>query len=237
MFALDPEFPTNNTLYLHYSPVDIEGAARVAGSRSSKPTTAVMRSPTRKVLLEWFTQREVCCHTGGDMAWDSQGNLYIATGDNTNSMQSSGYTPIDERDGRSAFDAQRTSGNTNDLNGAILRITPDPTVPEGYTIPEGNLFPESEYPDDSLVRREIYIMGERNPYRIWVDPATDWLYVGQRRPRRLRPGPRSRGPASYDEWDVFTEPTNAGWPYCSGPNTPYHDYDFATGESGSRVRL
>ena len=34
-------------------------------------------------------------------------------------------TPIDERAGRQAWDAQRTSANTNDLNGKILRIQPN----------------------------------------------------------------------------------------------------------------
>ena len=70
--------------------------------------------------------RGICCHVGGDIVFDADGNLYLSTGDDTNPFQSDGYTPIDEREGRNpAFDAQRTAANTNDLRGKILRITPD----------------------------------------------------------------------------------------------------------------
>ena len=44
--------------------------------------------------------------------------------DNNNPFDSDGYTPIDERPGRLAWDTQRTSENSNDLRGKILRITP-----------------------------------------------------------------------------------------------------------------
>ncbi|UJH92552.1 PQQ-dependent sugar dehydrogenase [Antarcticibacterium sp. 1MA-6-2] len=45
-----------------------------------------------------------------------------------------------------------------------------------YTIPPGNLFTE-----DSPIkgRPEIYVMGNRNPYRISVDKKTNFLYWGE----------------------------------------------------------
>ena len=39
---------------------------------------------SEKVLLTVATQRNTCCHAGGTMTFDSAGNLYLATGDNTN---------------------------------------------------------------------------------------------------------------------------------------------------------
>ena len=60
----------------------------------------------------------------GSLYFGPDGSLFISTGDNTNPFDSSGFNPIDERSGRSAWDAQRTSANTNDLNGKILRIKP-----------------------------------------------------------------------------------------------------------------
>ena len=68
--------------------------------------------------------------------------LYISTGDNTSPFASDGFSPSDETPGRSPFDAQKSSANTNDLRGKILRIhiEPDGT----YTIPEGNLFAKGE---------------------------------------------------------------------------------------------
>ncbi|NED91412.1 PQQ-dependent sugar dehydrogenase, partial [Streptomyces sp. SID11233] len=77
---------------------------------------------------------------GGDLAFDSKGNLLLTTGDDTNPFESSGYSPRDERTDRNPqFDAQRSAGNTNDLRGKLLRITPQDDGT--YTIPDGNLFP------------------------------------------------------------------------------------------------
>ena len=76
-------------------------------------------------ILDVPVDRGICCHVGGDIVFDADGNLYLSTGDDTNPFDSDGYTPIDEREGRNpAFDAQRTAANTNDLRGKILRITP-----------------------------------------------------------------------------------------------------------------
>ena len=92
------------------------------------------------MLIEWPTERRLCCHSAGSMTWDTAGNLYFAVGDNTNSGgDSAGMAPIDERTDRDAqYDAQRTSGNTNDLRGKINRIHPESNGT--YTIPAGNLF-------------------------------------------------------------------------------------------------
>ena len=51
------------------------------------------------------------------MVFDKDRNLLIAVGDN------SGFN-IKMEDG----DSRRTSGNTNDLRGSILRIKPDPLI-------------------------------------------------------------------------------------------------------------
>ena len=44
--------------------------------------------------------RGICCHVGGDIVFDENGNLLLSTGDDTNPFQSDGYAPIDEREGR-----------------------------------------------------------------------------------------------------------------------------------------
>lgn len=178
-------------------------------------------------ILEVPTQRETCCHAGGDMLFDEDGNLILATGDNTNPFQSNGFTPIDEQAGRKNFDAQRTSGNTNDLRGKVLRITP--LEEGGYTIPEGNLFA----PETALTKPEIYAMGFRNPFRIDLDHESGNILVADYGPDN-RNGAANRGPAGTVEWNVVAEPGNYGWPYCTGPNDAYNDYDFATGQSGEK---
>ena len=143
--ALDPGFEENNWLYLFYSNPDESHQVQRVSRFTLDGDTIDMDS--EKILLEIPHQREVCCHSAGSMAFGPDGNLYISTGDDTEHSQSQGYAPLDGRldtsrttpDAQRARDARRTSGNTNDLRGKILRIRPTPDG--GYTIPEGNLFP------------------------------------------------------------------------------------------------
>ncbi|RMI45604.1 ThuA domain-containing protein [Streptomyces triticirhizae] len=220
--ALDPDFADNGWLYLYYSPAADEPVDRV--SRFTVEGDSLDLA-SEQVVLTVDTQRDECCHAGGALEFDTQGNLYIATGDNTNPFASDGYTPIDEREGRAAWDAQRTSANSDTLNGKVLRITPQDDG--SYTVPDGNLFAEGT----ENTRPEIYAMGFRNPFRIGIDPTTDGLYVADYGPDAGNVDP-NRGPDGRVEWNIVNEPGFYGWPYCVGDNTPYNDYDFATGTSG-----
>ena len=179
---------------------------------------------SKKILLEVNTQREECCHTGGSIAWDKNGNLYLSTGDNTNPHASNGYSPSDERPGRGPWDAQKSSANTNDLRGKIIRIKPQPNGT--YTIPEGNLFPKGT----PQTRPEIYTMGHRNPFRISVDQKTGFVYWGEVGPDASNPD-TTRGPAGHDEVGQARKAGNFGWPHFVGNNKAYHKYDFENKKS------
>ncbi len=215
--TIDPAFGENGYLYLYYSP----------GANCERPQTLSRFTmhqdslilASEKIILEVPVQRETCCHSGGSLTFGPDGNLFLSTGDNTSSKESDGYTPIDERPGRGPFDAQKSSANTHDLRGKVLRILPNPYG--SYTIPDGNLFPK----DGSQGRPEIYAMGCRNPFRISVDAQTGWLYWGDVGPDVGEPG--RYGPESYDEWNQAQGPGNFGWPYFVGPNYAYPDRDFA----------
>ncbi|NEE58959.1 PQQ-dependent sugar dehydrogenase, partial [Streptomyces sp. SID8455] len=169
---LDPDFASNGWVYLHYTPhAKIDRDKRMAVRQVSRftfdPATSKLDLASEKVLLGWPVQINSCCHAGGGMAWDSKGNLYIATGDNNSSGFSDGYSgnnPQPNYKGVSFADARRTSGNTNNLNGKILRIHPEDDGT--YTLPAGNLFTGKE-PDEGggKTRGEIYVMGVRNPAR------------------------------------------------------------------------
>ena len=204
----DPNFLSNNYIYLHYSPVT-PSVNRV--SRFTMIGNQLDQS-SEVVLMEWATQRDICCHAAGDLDFDSQGNLYIATGDNTNHSK---YATLDETDSNKS--SENTASNTNDLRGKILRITPQPNG--SYTIPNGNLFPGGV---GGLP--EIYVMGARNPYRIYVDREnTDWLFWGEVGPDANQPG--VEGPEGLDEINLTKNAGNFGWPYLSGDNQPYrNDY-------------
>jgi cytochrome c len=227
--ALDPDFSTNDWLYLFYSVPDqeLQRIARFTVDGSS------LDLASEKVLLEFMHQREVCCHSAGSMAFDPGGNLLVSTGDDTAHFASQGFSPIDGRvhdshnseDAKHSYDARRTSGNTNDLRGKILRITPEDDGT--YSIPEGNLFA----PGTEGTRPEIYTMGHRNPFRIAVDDETGWVYAGEVGPDAGADNP-NRGPRGYDEWNQIREAGNYGWPYCIADNQPYREWDFGTSTPG-----
>lgn len=216
----DPNFAQNHWIYLYYSTP--ESSKNILTRYELKGDELVLDS--KKVLLEIPTQREECCHTGGSIAWDKVGNLYLSTGDNTNPHGSNGYSPSDEQEGRSAWDAQKSSANTNDLRGKIIRIKPQ--ADGSYTIPEGNLFPKGT----PNTRPEIYTMGHRNPFRISVDSKTGYVYWGEVGPDASKPT-ENRGPAGYDEVGQARKAGNFGWPHFVGDNQAYYKYDFANKKS------
>ncbi|GGM05299.1 discoidin domain-containing protein [Dactylosporangium sucinum] len=242
--AADPNFAGNRWIYLYYAPPLSTPAgdapstgtdadfARWQGynqlSRFTVRADGTVDLASEKRMLQVTTDRGMCCHVGGDLDFDAQGNLYLTTGDDTQPWSSNGYTPIDERPGWSwDFDAQRSAGNTNDLRGKLLRITPQ--ADGTYTVPAGNLFP----PGTARTRPEIYAMGFRNPFRMSVDKATGVVYIGNYAADSDTNDP-NRGEGGHQEFERITGPGNHGWPYCQGYNAPYNDYDFATGTSGPK---
>ena len=228
--ALDPDFLSNHWVYLFHSEpftTQVPEIGKVGDNLVSRFTLVgeTLDLSTRKELLRIRTQREQCCHSAGSLAFDSQGNLYASTGDNTHPGESDGFTPVDERDGRGPWNALKSAANPNDLRGKILRVHPekDGTV----TIPKGNLFP----PGTPKTRPEIYVMGNRNPWRIEVDPKTGYLYWGEVGPDSGGPN-ENRGPAGFDEINQARVAGNFGWPLVIADNKPYRRYDFASRKTG-----
>ena len=248
--TLDPDFATNRWLYLFYSAPSPE-IQRV--SRFTVAADGTLDMASEQLLLEFPHQRIICCHSSGSMTFGPDGNLYISTGDDTQHAESQGYNPIDDRlanepgdnpDADHARDARRSSGNTNDLRGKILRIKPqaDPGGTPGpgstYTIPAGNLFGlGGKYPGvDGQTRPEIYTMGHRNPFRIQVDQETGWVYNGEVGPDAGGEN-ANRGPRGYDELNQIREAGNMGWPYCIADNKAYSNWDFATPDAERLLQL
>ncbi|MGW5490396.1 carbohydrate-binding protein, partial [Streptosporangium sandarakinum] len=245
--AADPGFSSNRYVYLYYAPPlnTPAGDAPATGTAANWATWAGVNRLSRFTLKADFTvdmasrvdvldvpaDRGMCCHVGGDIDFDSAGNLYLSTGDDTNPFDSAGYSPIDERTDRNpAYDAQRSAGNTNDLRGKILRIKVNANGT--YSIPAGNLFP----PGTANTRPEIYAMGFRNPFRMSVDKTTGVVHVGDYGPDAGATNP-DRGPSGQVEFDRVTGPGNYGWPYCTGTNTAaetYNEWNFATNGTGPK---
>ena len=238
-FALDPNFAANGWIYVRSSP---RGGGDDEVARY-KMTGDVLDVNSKKVLLK--IPKQTNAHLGAGMAFDGSGNLLISTGCDTGPQSNGGYGSIDTRTPTS--DAGRSAANTMDFRGKILRITPKPFadtqtpapgIGSTYEIPAGNLWETiaATMPGTnmSLVLKEIYAMGFRNPYRISVKPNTDWVYSAEVGPDAGSDN-SSKGRAGHDEINL-TKPGGGfyGWPYCNGNNFPYNKIDYSGGGAVSQ---
>ncbi|MEQ1693873.1 MAG: ThuA domain-containing protein, partial [Gemmatimonas sp.] len=223
--TIDPDFATNHFVYLFYSPADtsVNRLSRFEFDGDS------LRVSSERVVLQFYSQREICCHTGGSLAFGPGRLLYISTGDNSTPFNepgvkfaSHGFSPTDDRPGHEPYDARRTSANTNDLRGKILRIR---VLTNGsYEIPADNLFPIGT----AKTRPEIFVMGNRNPYRISVDQRSGYLYWGEVGPDANEDTLVTRGPVR--RWGAVLAPMVlwGAWWLARG-----RDYSSGVGPSGA----
>jgi putative cell wall-binding protein len=114
-------------------------------------------------------------HNGCALEMDRFGKLWIGMGDSA--------------------DAPRAQ-NRASLNGKILRINRDGTIP-------------SDNPLIAGTRNAVYSMGHRNPQGIAIRPGTDQVYAAE------------HGPDVNDEVNLIVAGGNYGWPCYTGPGWAY----------------
>ncbi|MET0357237.1 MAG: ThuA domain-containing protein, partial [Cellvibrio sp.] len=220
-FAVDPNFEKNHNIYATLNVAKEDGSS-VERLARFKWVDGKIDPKSQEVLWDYPIDQN-CCHTGGDLQFGHNGELFVSTGDNSNPFTEEGYGPLDLRADAAASDALRSAGNTQDLRGKVLRIIPKESG--GYDIPKGNLFSD---PKDG--RPEIYVMGTRNAYKITYDKPTSTLFYGDIGPDAGEDS-ALKGTRGYDEVNRVTKAGNFGWPLFVGNNFPYKDYDYATGKS------
>ena len=236
--ALHPDFPDTPWIYFLYSSKPEPGLSTYTDFivwRYPWNGSAIDMSLGKKIIAipnRNVGQPPAGTHTGGKLTFGHGGLLFITSGDNS---RFDSYGQLDDRTEEGT--ALYTSGNTNSLQGKILRIkpipfydweTPDPGPGKTYEIPSGNLFP----PGMEKTRPEIYAMGIRNGYSIHVDEPTGWIMVGDVGPQGSKHN--ERGPAGGEELMLMTGPGNHGWPMFFGENKPYARYDYTSKVAGKK---
>ena len=178
---------------------------------------------------------------GAGLDFDSAGNLYLGVGDDVspNASGHNGYPPMDFR-AQERWDARKTSANSADLRGKVVRITPlqgdipsdaTPGVDTTYTIPAGNLFA----PGTPKTRPEIYAMGFRQPFTLHTDPKNPGIVGVGEYCHDNSANAANRAPAGTCEWNLIGAPGNFGWPFCVGNNSAANTtfrWNYATNATG-----
>lgn len=164
--ALHPEFEENRFIYLYLTSRDETGIVnRVERYRLQGNSLSA-----REIILEGIEGAPN--HDGGRIGFGPDGMLYITTGD--------AQTPS-------------LSQDTSSLNGKILRIHADGSIPSDN--PFGNA---------------VYSYGHRNPQGLAWD-GQDRLWITEHGPSGLQSG--------FDEINLIEAGNNYGWPEVRGDET------------------
>lgn len=212
--AVDPHFTTNQRIFIYYS-----GGPSVANRHrvsSFTMTGDTIDLASEQVLVE--NLEGPANHDGGALSIHDH-YLFVGTGD-TGCNQTTPQAP--------ALHRNLLSTSFNSANGKVLRIDIDgPTIPAdnpyvGATNVSGIPLPYSAIHTDGdhcpagssgvlsltgdAARPEIYALGFRNAFRVWADPKTGYVWVGD------------VGEVEYEEIDVVKSPGgHYGWPFIEGP--------------------
>ena len=139
-------------LYVHHT--NNNGDTRIAEYRMAAGGTGLRAlAGTRRVVLS--VNQPQPNHNGGTITFGPDNRLYIALGD-----------------GGGAGDPRGNGQNLTRLLGKVLRINPNASRTAAYTAPGTNPFV-----GQAPRRKEIWLYGVRNPWRISFDQDTGDLYV------------------------------------------------------------
>ena len=165
---LDPSFATNNLLYICVSVNDGgQWLNQVLRYRMNSNT------PVFDGYVIRFGMRANSNHDGCRIRFGPDGKLWVTMGDAGNTANAQ---------------------NPNVLNGKVLRVNSDGSIPADNPIMTG-----------ASARTAVYTMGNRNPQGLTFEPGTG------------RPIEVEHGDDTHDEINVLRPGANYGYPVCRGP--------------------
>lgn len=205
--AVDPAFADTRRLFFYYSAKDDAGGTDRDRHRIVSVTMDAdhhIDIAAAKVLLR--NLRGPANHDGGGLAIGPDGKLYVGVGD---TGCNSGRRPHPPYPPSNYFGTCLSNAN-----GKVLRIELDGSIPADNPLADPKLENVSACGDrcrDPIQatplappRREIWAWGFRNPWRIWPDPKTGRLWVGD------------VGEVAYEEVNVVEKGKHYGWPFREG---------------------
>ncbi len=210
--AVDPRFGTegNNFVYLYYTYKKFD-VCDVRLDNPNKPVNRVSRFEMRdgelvkgseEILLNnMFSTKGN--HNAGDLHFGNDGKLYASVGDGGCDYAELNHCQYENDSSR----------DPHILNGKILRINPDGSIPADnpFTGPNSEPCASTGRTEDGKNCQETYLKGFRNPFRFAVDPdaAGTVLHVNDVGGQRWEEIDRARVGTADDGKDY-------GWNICEG---------------------
>ena len=155
-FCFHPNYKENGYLYVHYIAPNPSRSV-IARFKVNENNPNIVDPNSELILLEVGQPHHF--HNGGQVAFGTDGYLYIVIGDGGPGADPSGH-----------------GQNRQTYLGSMLRIDVDnPDTNRNYGIPADNPF----VGNTEGWLEEIWAWGLRNPWRFSIDPETDWLLAGE----------------------------------------------------------
>jgi glucose/arabinose dehydrogenase len=208
-----PDFATNKRIIAYWSRSDEAGGTNVDRHRVASYVLNddnTLDFDSENILVEGLEGPDN--HDGGALDIGPDRMLYVGTGDTgCNGLRA---TELNEYHGNLLGTAM------NSANGKILRVDPNKTYPNsapadnpfvgrtnvsGVPIDAPTCDDQDGWQNTYKVRDEIFAAGFRNAFRLWVDPATNLVWVGD------------VGDETFEEVDIVEKGQHHGWPLIEGP--------------------
>jgi glucose/arabinose dehydrogenase len=184
--ALHPEFEQNHWVYLYYTDADPNRQDRVPlRNRIVRFTERDNVGTDMTVILDDLEVSRRGVHNGGILKFGPDGKLYATVGN---------------------AEEKANSQDTKKLNGKILRLNPDGSVPSDNPIPGS----------------PIYAIGFRNPFGLTFEPTTGQAWATE------------NSGDHDDEINALEAGANYGFPHVEGPGNDAK-YKDPVWSSGSRT--